>query len=279
MTGIALEKLRNRKKDRPLFMFISYLEPHHQNDHGHFEGPIGSKDRFANYSVPGDLAGMDGDWARELPDYLGAVNSIDYNLGRIQAELEDLRIQDETVIIYTSDHGCHFRTRNAEYKRSCHEGSIRIPLIATGPGFEGGKRIEQLVSLIDLPPTLMEIGGVEVPKYMRGRSLLPLIEEKVESWRKEIFVQISESPVGRAIRTDRWKYSVRAPERDGYRDMGSDVYVEEFLYDLVEDPFERKNLVSDPEYDAIRANLVETLKRRMWAAGEKAPQILPAEHG
>lgn len=66
--------------------------------------------------------------------------------------------------------------------------------------------------------------------------------------------------VGRAIRTKQWKYSVRAPERDGWRDSGSDVYVEEFLYDLEKDPHERANLVGDPSLAAVRARLAERLR-------------------
>jgi len=276
ITDIALEKLRSRDPEKPLFMFISYVEPHHQNDHGHFEGPIGSKKRFASYNVPGDLEGRAGDWAWELPDYLGAVNSLDSNVGRIRAELDDLGMGDETVVIYTSDHGCHFRTRNAEYKRSCHESSIRVPLVAIGPGLEGGTRIKQLVSLIDLPPTFLELSGVEVPRFMRGKSLLPLVTGQAEGWRPEVFVQISESQVGRSVRTQRWKYSVRSPTGDGYRDISSDIYVEEYLYDLQEDPYERRNLVSDPSYEDVRAYLSERLKTRIVQAGEKRPLIKPA---
>ncbi len=91
-----------------------------------------------------------------------------------------------------------------------------------------------------------------------------------------MFIQISESQVGRAIRTKRWKYSVRAPQGRGNRDSGSDVYVEDFLYDLERDPHERTNLVTAPAQAAIRAHLAERLKRHMAKAGEQVPRILPA---
>ena len=128
-----------RTGGRPFFLFVSYIEPHHQNDHGHYEGPRGSKERFRDFVVPGDLVGAAGDWREEYPDYLGCIHSLDENLGRIRGALERLGLADNTLIVYTSDHGSHFRTRNAEYKRSCHDGCIRIPLIARGPGFRGGK--------------------------------------------------------------------------------------------------------------------------------------------
>ena len=90
-----------------------------------------------------------------------------------------------------------------------------------------------------------------------------------------LFLQISESHCGRAIRTNRWKYSVRAPDKTG-ADPSSEVYVEDFLYDLREDPHERNNLVSDPGLKDVRAKLAEIIKRRMREIGEAEPEILPA---
>ena len=86
-----------------------------------------------------------------MPAYLACCNRVDYNFGKLIKSLKDKGLYDNTVIIYTSDHGCHFRTRNAEYKRSCHEASIKVPLVITGGGFTGGGRVSDLVSLIDLP--------------------------------------------------------------------------------------------------------------------------------
>ena len=82
--------------------------------------------------------------------------------------------------------------------------------------------------------------------------------------------------MGRAIRTKKWKYSVRAPGLQGSRDSGSDEYVEDFLYDLEKDPHERSNLVADPALARVRAQLAERLKHRMAEAGEQVPRILPA---
>lgn len=124
-TGWVLEYLRARKKDKPFFLFVSYIEPHHQNDHKHYEGPKGSRERFAKFVPPNDLKELKGDWQEEYPDYLGCINSLDTNLGRIRNELEELNMADNTIVIYTSDHGSHFCTRNSEYKRSCHDGCIK----------------------------------------------------------------------------------------------------------------------------------------------------------
>ena len=275
-TDWVLDYLGTRNRQRPFFLFVSYLEPHHQNDRNRYEGPVGAKERFKDFAVPGDLVGTKGDWRESYPDYLGCVNSLDENLGRIRDELVRLDLESNTLLVFTSDHGCHFRTRNEEYKRSCHDSSIRVPLIAYGPGFRGGKVIRNMVSLIDIAPTVLTAGGVEIPGHMRGRPLQTLIRRTAADWPEEVFVQISVSQIGRAIRTHRWKYSVSAPGRDAAKDPGSDFYVEEFLYDLEADPHERHNLVRSPSHAGIRAMLCERLKRRMAAAGERVPTIVPA---
>ncbi len=282
-TDWVLEYLDSRKdEDKPFFLFTSYIEPHHQNDHHCYEGPHGSKTRFKDFKVPGDLVDTDGDWREQYPDYLGCINSLDQNLGRIRDKLEALGIADNTLVIYTSDHGSHFCTRNSEYKRSCHDGCIRIPMILHGPGFTGGGVCRDLVSLIDLPPTVLNAAGnpeddrLSPQHIMRGRPLQKLTAREAQDWPQEVFLQISESHCGRAIRTRKWKYSVRAPEKTGM-DADSDVYVEDFLYDLEADPHERHNLVDAPEFKSVRAELAATLKRRMREAGESEPEILPID--
>jgi len=288
-TDWVLEYLETRPLDKPFFLFNSYIEPHHQNDHFHYEGPKGSKEKFKDFKVPGDLQGLRGDYNREYPDYLGCINSLDANLGRIRAKLEELDIAENTIIIFTSDHGSHFRTRNFEYKRSCHEGSIRIPLIIYGPGFKGGKKIDKLVSLIDLPPSILCMAGIQPPDYMKGHPIQMIVpdgsreekprkqgirENNPRNWPEEVFLQISESHCGRAIRTKKWKYSVRAPFKVGLS-PSSKLYEEDFLYDLENDPHEHKNLVKDPQYKKIREELALVLKRKMLEANEEEPIIIP----
>lgn len=276
LTDFALEYLKTRTLKKPFFLFLSYIEPHHQNDHHCYEGPEGSKERFKDFEIPGDLSNIPGDWCVNYPDYLGCCASLDSNVGRIINQLEKQGIQDNTVVFYTSDHGSHFRTRNSEYKRSCHDGCIRIPLIAYGPGFKGGKSIPELVSLIDIPPTLLACSGILKPETMKGRDLQDLVQDNRLNWPEEVFLQISESQVGRAIRTQKWKYSVRAFDKNGWKDSRSNCYTEDFLYDLENDPYELNNLVDHPDYNGIRCKLAEILIKRMKEAGEDIPLINPA---
>lgn len=100
-------------------------------------------------------------------------------------------------------------------------------------------------------------------------------EEPLPSGR-DILIQISESQVGRAIRTDRWKYSVEAPDRDPVKDSSSREYTEAFLYDLEHDPYELHNLIHSSAHEKVCLALAEKLKKRMEEAGEEVPVIHPA---
>jgi arylsulfatase A-like enzyme len=273
-TDWLLEFLDSRTGDAPFFLFSSWIEPHHQNDRDRYEGPKDSLDRFANFIPPGDLVGQSGNWQREYADYLGCCAALDEGVGRIRAKLEERGMADNTIIIYTSDHGSHFRTRNGEYKRSCHDASIHVPMIVWGGPFTGGHAPAGLASLIDLPPTVLRAAEVPVPATMRGRPLQDLIAGAAD-WQDDVFIQISESQCGRAIRTDRWTYSVRAPDVDNNA-TNATRYVEDFLYDNRTDPHQRLNRVNDPALETVRADLRARLLKRMAAVGEPQAEILTA---
>lgn len=264
INDFAIEYVK-KPHDKPFFMFVSQLEPHHQNDRLRFESPKGLKNKFKNYEVPGDLKGTLGDWRVQMPSYLACCNSVDTNFGKLIQALKEEGLYDNTVIIYTSDHGCHFRTRNMEYKRSCHDGSTKVPLVITGGAFTGGGRVSDLVSLIDLPATVLDIAGAEIPEHFMGKSLTD------KKGHESVFMQISESQIGRAVRTDRWKYSVAAKNADK---AFADRYVEDCLYNLEKDPYEKNNLVTNPDYKEIRAEMKKILLEYMTKAGEPVLDIV-----
>lgn len=261
--------------EKPFFLFISQLDPHHQNDHNCYEGPDNSRNRFADYDIPPDLQGTAGDWRENYPDYLGQCNLLDQNVGKLMDTLESLGLKDNTILFYTTDHGSHFRTRNAEYKRSCEDACLHIPLLAWGGPFQGGGRISELVSLLDLPPTILDSAQQQIPEHYRGHSLLPLIKGQCESWPDTVYAQISEAETGRTVRTARYKYAVRAPEFH-IEEPFSHVYQENKLYDLLKDPGERTNLISDPAYETVRQDMRSRLIAFMRQAGEPDAEILAA---
>ncbi len=261
----------------PFFLTISYLEPHHQNHLDDYPPPNGYRERYTGRWMPPDLQALGGSAAQHLGGYWGMVKRLDEAFGRLLDALKSLDLLDNTIVLWTADHGNHFKTRNREYKRSCHDSSVRVPALLTGPGFRGGGQLRQMVSLVDLPPTLLDAAGLDVPATMEGRSLMPLVRRQPVDWPDDVFIQISEAQVGRAVRTRRWKYSVVAPDKDPNKDMYSDRYQEEFLYDLESDPYELTNLIHLESHRPVAAAMRERLLRRMAAAGETVPEIVEAE--
>ncbi len=263
------------RQDRPFFLFVSYIEPHHQNHLDDYPPPDGYREAYTGGWVPPDLAALGGSTHQHLGGYYGMVKRLDEAYGRLHDALKSLALADDTVVLFTSDHGCHFKTRNNEYKRSCHESSIRVPTVLTGPGFHGGQ-LQELISLIDLPPTLLDAAGLEIPEQMQGRSLMPLVRGGETDWPAEVFVQISEAQVGRAVRTHRWKYGVNAPDGQGRDAAGADHYEEQYLYDLQVDPYELNNLVGLESHREVAQVMRQRLWRRMEEAGETRPHIKEA---
>ncbi|UKI23350.1 MAG: sulfatase-like hydrolase/transferase [Anaerotruncus sp.] len=187
INDFALEYLDNCDKSKPFFMFVSQLEPHHQNDHRKFEGYKDTVDNYKAYPIPDDLTFLKGDYEEMYPDYISAINRLDYNFGRLVNKLKELGIYDDTVLIYSSDHGCHFKTRNLEYKRSCHDSCIHTPLIIKGGGFNGGKLEKRLVSLIDIPPTLLSLAQIPIPSEYEGFDLTKQIEKQKQCTQLRVY--------------------------------------------------------------------------------------------
>ena len=266
INDFAIEFIENHNGEKPFFMFVSQLEPHHQNDHGRFEGPKEKVDKYKNYPIPEDLTQLKGNYKEQYPNYLAAIESLDDNLGRLVKTLKKKGIYDNTTIIYTSDHGCHFKTRNNEYKRSCHDASIHIPLVIKGSGFEVGKIDDRVVSLIDLPPTLLYSGLLSTPEYFQGKPL----QSKVDC--DLAFVQISESQCGRAIRTKDYTYSVSCAK---FLSSHSNIYFEDYLYDNNNDKSQMNNLINMHEYDEVKKRLKELLLIQIDKIEGKRPKILP----
>jgi len=270
----------SKQRENPFFLFMSHLEPHHQNHLDDYPPPTGYRERYANRWVPGDLAALGGSSAfcnevsraQHLGGYFGMVKRVDEALGRLLDALRSMEILDNTIILFTSDHGNHFKTRNSEYKRSCHEASIRIPMVLKGPRFDGGGNVTDLVNLVDMPPTLLDAAGIPIPAEMEGRSIL----DGRKDWPDDIFVQISESQVGRAVRTKRWKYGVTAEGLDGCEESSSPEYTEQYLYDLENDPHEQVNLCGSISHKEVSLDMRKRLKKYLQKVEKSAPTIIEA---
>ncbi len=270
LTDIAIDRLGRFDTDRPFLLFVSFLEPHHQNNRFRAVGPEGWAARFSDFDRPEDLPAWRGDWRWNYAEHLACCASIDTNLGRMVDHLERSGRLDDTLVVFSSDHGNHFRTRNLEYKRSPHDASLRIPLVLRGPGFRGGQRRQDMATSLDLLPTLVVAAGGDDP-CLDGRPL-----QLATSGPDDVFVQISESQIGRALRTPSHTYAVKAPGLNplaGHRRPASDVYVDSHLYDNVSDPHQHRNLVNDPGTSELRNELRSRLAERILGVEGARPVI------
>jgi arylsulfatase A-like enzyme len=266
-----------QKHDKPWFLFLSQLEPHHQNDVDQFVAPERYKQSFVDPFVPRDLRSLQGNWQSHLPGYYGCVQAIDDCVGRLVETLTKTGQLENTVILFFSDHGCTFRTRMGEYKRSPFDSSLRVPFIVAGPGFDQSQTVDEVVSLLDLAPTLLDAAAIVPPAEMKGRSLLPLVKDsKARSdWDQTVFVQISESMCARTLRTPEWTYVVYDPSVSGRVASNSTKYLEFALYSVSGDPLQTTNLIGRPGYEAVTATLRAEMLKRIVAAGEPIAQITP----
>ena len=208
---------------------------------------------------------LKGNYNSEYARYLACCKRLDQNFADLVQKVKDKGIWNDTIIIYTSDHGCHFKTRNFEYKRSAHDASAHLPFVMTGGGLAKlnatqkyiGKRFGDFVSLLDLTATILDIANAKIPQEYQSQSILPMLE--TQKGRDHIFMQISESQLGRAIITDKYTYSVKKPFSFGIEKATSKIYKEDLLYDNTVDPAQHKNLVRNKKYKAVKKVLKKIL--------------------
>ncbi|MAU22122.1 MAG: arylsulfatase [Martelella sp.] len=192
----------------------------------------------------------DAQMRRQRAHYYANVSMIDAEVGRIMAALDRRGVLDNTIIIFTSDHGDCLNDHGHSQKWTMYEQSVHVPAIVSGPGVARGERVDDLVSLMDLGPTILELAGLQPPGWMEARSLRGYLEGTEMEPRDCVFSEHANDKLlqGTAfmtmIRKDRWKLVHFIDCPDGQ------------LFDLIADPRETLNLWDDPEHRAIRDQLV-----------------------
>ena len=286
-----------QKHDKPWLLFVSQLEPHQQNDVDAMVPPERYAEKYLDPFIPGDLRDLPGNWQSRIGGYYGCVQAIDDCVGKLVATLQQTGQLENTIIVFFSDHGCHFRTRMGEYKRVPHDAAIRVPLVFAGPGFDNAIALDEVVSLLDLTPTLIDGAGLEVPATMQGKSLkaLPTDSAARRAWDSTAYIQISASMVGRAVRTKEWMFSVYDPNSEGNAVPDSTQYIDYAMYHTGSDPYQKTNLVGRPaapyigvkgerstegrpEYKEAADKLRADLKQRIVANGEPEPTLKPQHY-
>jgi N-acetylglucosamine-6-sulfatase len=222
------------------------------------------------------------DWRKQFPDtrpeavadfekmvraYWGTVLSVDDSVGRLVAHLKATGQYDNTLIVFMGDNGLLEGEHGMVDKRTMHEPSIRIPLIARGPGIPAGRTVTGQVLAMDLAPSLLDLCGAPALANIQGRSWRALANGRDPAWRTAWFYeynyekQFPYTPNIRGVRTDAWKF-MRYPHGDG----SPDKHLPE-LYDLRTDPQELRNLAADPRHAATRRDLEQQLAQLLSAAG------------
>lgn len=276
LTSRAVQFLE-KPHTKPWFLFLSQLEPHHQNSVDEFVPPRRYEESYADPYIPRDLRNLPGNWRSHLPGYYGCVQAIDDCVGTLTKVLAITGQLKDTIMLFFSDHGCTFRTRMGEYKRSPHDAAIRVPFVIAGPGFDQSVQVDEVVSLVDLMPTLLDGAGIALPANLRGKSLRPLLVDPASrrDWDSTAYFQISQSICGRGIRARDWCYCAFDPSVKNGETASSTNYQDFALYSVAGDPAQMLNLIGRPQYAQLADALRADLQRRIAAAGEAPASIAP----
>jgi len=206
------------------------------------------------------------DWRRLRWAYYRLVEKVDAEIGRILDALADQGLEDDTLVIFSSDHGDGHGAHAWNQKSALYEEIVRVPLIVAGPGVRAqpeGDRTHLASIGLDLLPTVCDYGGAPCPEGLAGRSLRPLLEGAGGAWRDEVVIDTSfdgvetKPTLGKAVVTERYKYAVY--------NWGQH---REQLFDLEEDPGEMRNLAVEARY----ASVLDDHRRRLHAWMQAHPE-------
>jgi N-sulfoglucosamine sulfohydrolase len=259
----AIESLTSGIRE-PFFMSVGFFETHRS-----FFEPASVRDRV--YSLPPPFLPDTAEIREDVASYKASARSLDHGVGTVLNALHQTGLDDRTLVICTTDHGLAFPTAKA----SLLDRGIGVMLMIRGPGFGGGRAYDELVSQVDLYPTICDAVGIEHPPWLVGRSLIPLVNgDEDPGTRREVFSELTYHAAHepqRAIRTERYKYIRRfdeypypvlancddSPSKDAYlaRGWATRPVARERLHDLFFNPGEGRNSIDDPAYAEIRDEL------------------------
>jgi arylsulfatase A-like enzyme len=268
-TDLAIEFLKQTASN-PFFLEVAMGPPH---------DPYGAPEQYLRLYDPAKLRmrpswmeGVTGAGRKEIAAYYAAVTAVDEQVGRLMKALDDLGRAQDTIVLFTSDHGDMLGSQGQRLKRKPWEESIRVPGILRYPAkVKPGRTSEALLSHVHIAPTLLALCGLPVPNDMQGTDLSSVVLGTTDRGPDSAFFQIFVPYAGdrttqpwRGVRTDRFMYA--------RTDAGPWV-----LYDLADDPYQLKNLALDPAHVALRQQMEAKLDAWMkrtgdsWAFNSKVP--------
>jgi arylsulfatase A-like enzyme len=276
--GHAIDFLK-RHKDKPFFLACGFVRPHvplvapakyfDRYDRDAMVAPVVPEDDLEDvpkiirdYKRNSTTYGVTPELHKGLLEaYYASVSYMDAQVGRVLDALEELELADNTIVVFTSDHGYLLGHHHKFQKQHLFEESTRVPFIVSVPWMKNqhGKATTHITELIDLYPTLAELAELKAPDGLQGESMLSLLKNPVSNnWKKEVAFTISRSG-GESIRTQQWRFT--------QWDFGAGGME---LYDLGTDPGEFTNLAENPNYSAQLKKLKKQLEAKRRQAGYSA---------
>ena len=272
-TDSAVQFIENYDETDPFFLYLSFTSPH---DPRTAPGEYATMYSPEDIPVPenflpehpfdnGEMRIRDEVLApfprtpeivqQHIADYYGMITHMDAEMGRVLSTLEATGHLDNTIIIYTADHGLAVGQHGLLGKQNLYNHSIHVPSIFAGPGIPEGETVDALTYLYDVFPTVCDLTDVTCPDTTEGRSLVPLMDGRVERVRATVFAAYRD--IHRTIRDGRWKLiRYYVSEETG---AGTDCIQ---FFDLEQDPWETTNLADLPEHaDRIRSLAADM---KMW---------------
>jgi choline-sulfatase len=287
-----LHDMARSTEQRPFCLFVSFTHPHDpfailaeywdRYDHSQIDMPavppirVDQQDphsqRLHHVCDFGRYAQTEERVRSARHAYYGSISYIDDKVGLLLRTLEDAQLADDTVVVFTSDHGEMLGERGLWYKMTFFEWAVRVPLIVYNPRGMATHRVTQHVSLMDLVPTLVELaaeGGWEPPgaDHMDGRSLVPLLRGSASGWPNEAIAEIlCEGAIAPClmVRRDDYKYIYSEPDPDQ-------------LYYLPDDPHELVNVATHPDYEPVRRRFEEQVHER-WRPAQLRKRVVASQN-
>lgn len=283
----AIAFLAERDRSRPFFLKASFVDPHdpydpperflEQIDPARIQAPVGSADeglqavlaRFAQVPFLKRFEGVGADeWRTIRRHYFASIAFVDEQVGRLLAQLEAEGLAGETVVVFTADHGDCMGDHGFPVKGAWHfDACIRVPLIAAGPGVAPGRVEGQVVTNLDLFPTIAALAGVAHAVPLEGTSLAPLLAGGSRLARPDAaLIESYSSYADMDHRLRAWTVATPAARYTRFGDGAG------MLFDLAEDPQERVNLCGRPGASSLEAHMKEQL------LDAQARRYLPLSH-
>lgn len=271
----AIDEIR-KKDERPLFLAVGFKKPHlpfvapkkYWDLYGEDdikvpprEGPHGAPDiAFTSWGELRNYAGMpktgdldDQQTKTLIQGYRACVSYMDAQLGKVLDELEKQGMRENTIVVLWGDHGWKLGEYGDWCKHTNFELDTHVPFIYSGEGIPRGKRTKALVEYVDIFPTLADYCGLP-PVKSEGLSSVPLFADPAREWKKAAFSQYPRGPkMGYSIRSGKWRYTEWQDRKTGVAD-------ERELYDHSKSDIATVNLVDDPAYKDVVAELGAMLK-------------------